>query len=64
MKKKILLIVAIIAFAVVGMVPVVDALPTPDCPNACIQGGDGCWCYAWYPNQTAVYDEELMDPIG
>ena len=21
----------------------------PDCPNGCIEWGDGCWCKAWYP---------------
>ena len=21
----------------------------PDCPNGCVKGDGGCYCYAWYP---------------
>lgn len=20
-----------------------------DCPNGCLDNGDGCWCHQWYP---------------
>jgi len=54
MKRKILLFVAIAAFAVTGIMTVASAKKAQadeDCPNGClIVQGPGCYCYQWYDN--------------
>lgn len=62
MKKKILLFAAIIVIAVSGMIPVVNALPSDDCPNGCLANGDGCWCYQWYPCYKEGPTGDVGDP--
>lgn len=52
MKKKILLFVAVVAFAIAGVFTVtkVEAKINPDCPNGCVAGRGGCHCFKDYPD--------------
>ena len=56
MKKKIILLMAVAAFATTGALTVFSAHkakadPNPECPNGClIDPGPGCYCYQWYYN--------------
>lgn len=64
MKKKILLVVTIAAFAVTGAMTISSARKAqagidPECPNGCLlEKGKGCYCYQWYPYvKEAVWPE-------
>ena len=63
MKKKILLFVAIATLAVTGVMTVASAKKAqaginPECPNGCVCGCDGCYCYKFYPYYSeAVWPE-------
>jgi len=50
MKKKILVFVALVAFAVVGITTAQATKKiNPECPNGCVGGNEGCYCYDYYP---------------
>lgn len=63
MKKKILFFVAVIAIIVAGMVTAtsVRADINPECPNGCVEGSGGCYCFDNYPQYAEhVWKEDLM----
>lgn len=46
MKKKTSIVVTAFAALALGLSAFA---PKADCPNGCLDNGNGCWCHQWYP---------------